>query len=82
MQAINDRYSKVIIASDLLITIQTINGDFDPPKNICNLVQDIIILAKNVDNICFVFCKRTANELADRISIETIHAYKFGSCNC
>lgn len=46
MQAINDKCSKVIIESDSLIAIQTINREFDPSKDICNLVPDIIILLR------------------------------------
>lgn len=81
MQAINDRYSKVIIESDSRIAIQIISEKFHPSKDICNLVQDIIVLTKNVINIQFVFYKRYDNELTDMIAEGTIHACKFVSCS-
>lgn len=81
MRAIIDRYPKIIIQNDSLIVVHAINREFNQSKDICNFVQDIIILVKNVDNIQFVFCKITVNELAGRIVRETLHTWKFGSCN-
>lgn len=63
-QAIQDNNSKVIIEIDTLIAIQTIHGKSIPPIHICNLVEDIKMLAKQIENISFVYYKRSANELA------------------
>lgn len=41
----DDDYSKVIIESNSLIAIQAINGKTILPKDICTLIEDIIILA-------------------------------------
>lgn len=80
IRTIKDRYPKDIFESDSLNIVKAINGELDPPKDISNLVQDIIILAKNVHDIYFVFCKRTVNVLADRIVKETLRSYKSSNC--
>lgn len=77
MKAINSNYLKVIIKSDSLIGIQTIKGEFIPPKIF--VIQLIIMLAKKVDNIIFVYCRRFTNELTDRIANETLCACTFKS---
>lgn len=43
-QVIQENYSKIIIKSDWLITIQ--DGKSIPTKQICNLVEDINMLPK------------------------------------
>lgn len=40
-------------------------------KDICNLVEDIVILAKMVKNICFAYRRRSANVLG-RIARQTL----------
>lgn len=80
MHTVNGEYSKVIIKSDSRIAIHAINRESTPSKDICNLVDDII-LAKNVENNGFTFCKRTANELEDMIGKDSIHACNFISYN-
>lgn len=52
-----------------------------PLKDIYNLIEDIISLAKNVDSIRFVFYKRIDNELGNRIAKETMHACNLISYN-
>lgn len=39
-----------------MIAIQAINRESILPKNICNLVEDIIVLTKKIKNIRFLFC--------------------------
>lgn len=55
IHAINSKYSNVIIESDSMIMIQAINKESIPSKDICNLVEDIVALAKNIENIDFYF---------------------------
>lgn len=62
----------VIIESDSLIAIQTINEDSKPASQTCDLITDIIVLAKAVDNISF--SNRPAYVLADRIP-QRAHIY-------
>lgn len=83
-QAIYENYSKVIVESDPLIAIQALNGKSVPPLHICNLVEDIIMLAQEVDNINFVSCRRSANKLADRIAkkdLSCLYYLKLSSIN-
>lgn len=80
MEAINSNFSKVIIESDSIIAIQAIKGESIPPKDISNQVYDIIMLAKKVDKIFFVYYRRSANELTDRIAKETIYACTSKRC--
>lgn len=62
-QVIQERYSNVIMESDSFITIQAINGKFKPSIQICNLIEDITMLVKKIDDIKFVY-KRSTNEIA------------------
>lgn len=57
-----------------MIAIQAINRECIPPIDICNLVEDIIVLPKNIENIRFLLCRRSPNVLADKIAKETIYA--------
>lgn len=50
---IQEKLSNVIIESDSFITIQAINGEIRPPSQICNMVEDIIILARAVHKLRF-----------------------------
>lgn len=50
-----------------------IKGDSTPSKDICNLVEDIILLGKKIENVKFVYCKRSTNILTDRIAKKAIH---------
>lgn len=68
--AIQGKNSSVIIESDSHITIQAINGKTLPPFLISDLVEYIKNLARHIDNISFVFCKRCAN------------TWKIGSLKC
>lgn len=47
----------------------------EPPRHICNLVKDINMLVKKVENISFVYCRRSENELANRIANVVIRDY-------
>lgn len=39
---------------------------------ICNPIEDIIMLARRVDNIKFVYYRRSANEMVDKIAKKTL----------
>lgn len=41
-------------------------------KNICNLVEHTKLLARKIDDIHIVYCKKSANLLIDRIAKEYI----------
>lgn len=71
-QAIWEKYSKVIIDSDLLIAIHAMNGKSIPTMQVCNLIEDIIMLAKLIDNIKFVYFRRSVNDLANKIAKGTL----------
>lgn len=43
-------------------------------KFICNLVENLNMLAEIIENIKICFSRRSANVLADRIAKDTIHA--------
>lgn len=70
----NSKYSNVIIESDSVIVIQAINGKSIRLKVIYNLVEDIIVLSKKVENIRILFYTRSANLLANKIAKESICA--------
>lgn len=73
---IQKELSSVIIESD------SSNGETRPPNHICNLVEDIVTLTRAVDNIKFLYCYRSANELADKIARKTLMYCKQGVvCN-
>lgn len=66
---------KAIIKSDSLIASQAINGKPILLRQIRNLMEDINMLAKDIENVKFVYCKRSANALTDKITKETIRSY-------
>lgn len=72
-QTIQDNYSKVLIKSDSLKAIQAIDRK-SIPQHIFNLVKDINILVMKIENIKFVYCRRTTNVLTDRIFKEISYA--------
>lgn len=72
IHTINSKYSKVIIENDSMIAIEAINRKSIPSKDICNLVEDIIMLAKKIENIIFLFYRRSVNLLVDRVVKEAI----------
>lgn len=63
---------KAIIENDSLLTIQTINEKSIPLRHICNLIEDINMLTQDIKNFELVYCKKSANNFADRIAEETI----------
>lgn len=50
-------------------------------KDCCNLLKDIYMLNKDVENISFVYCTRSINELTNRISKETKRSCIIESCH-
>lgn len=66
-RTIKNNYSRVIIESDSLLVL-AIKGESISLKDIFNLVEDVIMLAKKSGKINFVYCRRSDNELADRIT--------------
>lgn len=63
---IHKELAEVIITSDSLVAVKAINGG--PPIQIRNLVEHIKSLANVIQNIKFVYCSRSANELANMIA--------------
>lgn len=51
---------KIIIESDSLTIIQVIKEEVLPPSQVRNLVKDINVLAKVVNNIEFMYCNWSA----------------------
>lgn len=64
--------SQSIIEIDSLIVIQAINRKSITPGQIRNLIDDINMLQKDIENLNFIYYRRFANELTDRIPKETI----------
>lgn len=71
---IREQLSNVIMESDSLIVIQAISGDSKRHTQICILITDITVLAKQVNNIKFMYCHKSANMLADKI-VKRAHMY-------
>lgn len=63
---IQKRVSNIIIESDPWISIQTIKGHIKVPSQILNLIEDINVLAKAMENINVLYCSKSVNNLADR----------------
>lgn len=59
-----------IVESDSLIAIQVINRKSIHPRQICNLIEDTNMLGKKSRILKFAYCRRSANELTDRIANE------------
>lgn len=51
------KFLKAITESDSLTTIQAINEKSIPPRHISNLIEDINTLAKDIENVTFVYCR-------------------------
>lgn len=52
--------------SDSVVAIQVVTGKSILLKNICNVIEDIDMLAKKTDNIKYLFC-RSVNILTYKI---------------
>lgn len=65
------KYYWIIIENDSLVAIQAINEKFKPPMQIYNLVDDIIMLTRKIDDIKYISYRRSAEEMADKIAQKT-----------
>lgn len=66
--AMKDKYSRIIIENDSLISIQTINRDYIPLISFYNLIDDIKRLAIYIYKISFIHDRRSVNKIIDRIA--------------
>lgn len=66
IHARKSNFSKVIIESDSLMAIRTLNGSITPLYFMGNLVKDINNLF-HIENISFYFCHRSTNQAVDRM---------------
>lgn len=63
MTLIYKQLSEVIIETESLIAISTIQEEINPPSNFRNFVEDVNILANVVKNIKFICCNRLTNSV-------------------
>lgn len=56
------------VESDSQFAIFSITGKVDARRQISNLVVDIKILYRNIKSARFIFCRRSSNNLADRLA--------------
>lgn len=75
-----DKYSRIIIENDSLISIQTINRDYIPLISFYNLIDDIKRLAIYIYKISFIHDRRSVNKIIDRIA-ENVLPCIFNICD-
>lgn len=68
---IQKRWSNVIVESGSQITIQAIDDDSKALNQISNIIENIMVLAKEIRNIKFMYCIYLLISLADRIANRT-----------
>lgn len=78
--AIQEKTPRVFIENDSLLVIQAINGNTLLPFHISNLVENIKNLAQEIDNNRILYCRKSANKMADRITKRYSHACTFKFC--
>lgn len=58
---------QLIVESNSLITTQAMKEDIKSPSQILNLIEDIIVLVKAVENIKLLYCNTSINKLVDKM---------------
>lgn len=77
--AIQAKTDNLIIESNSQLLINSIIGKTKVPSQFVNLVNDILLLVRNFRNIQFIYCKRAANRMTDKIA-KSAHCTFNGLC--